>query len=100
MCKGNAESEHQYWYARYIENKWINTKICNSGKWFPQTPEGKTEPEPHYFGGITVHPDNGNVVYLSREINGIFEIDIVSQPVFGIHGTSGRDCIPYAIYLL
>lgn len=49
--------------------------MCDSGKWFPQTQEGQVEKEPHYFGGLTVHPSNSNVVYLSRQINGVFEIE-------------------------
>ena len=73
--KSPTENNHEYWYARYTANGWENHKICDSGKWFPQTPEGKKEFEAHYFGGMTVHPGNANVVYLSRQINGIFEIE-------------------------
>jgi len=69
------EMNHEYWYARYTKNGWAEYKICNSGKWFPQTPEGKREPEPHYFGGMSVHPGKANVVYLSRQINSVFEIE-------------------------
>ncbi|MFO7657725.1 MAG: BNR-4 repeat-containing protein [Bacteroidales bacterium] len=69
------ETSHEYWYARYTEKGWIDNKICDSGKWFPQTPEEKKEPEPHYFGGMSIHPGNANVVYLSRQINGVFEIE-------------------------
>jgi hypothetical protein len=49
--------------------------MCDSGPWFPQTPEGRREPEPHYFGGLTIHPDNADVVYLSRQKDGVFEIE-------------------------
>lgn len=70
-----TETIHEYWYARFIENGWIDNKICTSGKWFPQTPDGKIEPEPHYFGGMSIHPGNADVVYLSRQINGVFEIE-------------------------
>ncbi len=68
-------SNHEYWYARHTGNTWIDNKICNSGKWFPQTPEGEKEREVHYFGGMTIHPDNGNIVYLSRQVDGVFEIE-------------------------
>jgi hypothetical protein len=70
-----TETNHEYWYARYTENGWSNKKICNSGKWFPKTPEGQKEWEAHYFGGMTVHPDNANIVYLSRQVDGVFEIE-------------------------
>ncbi len=73
--KSPTENNHEYWYARYSKQGWINNKICDSGKWFPQTPEGQKEWEAHYFGGMTVHPDNANVVYLSRQVNGVFEIE-------------------------
>ena len=73
--KSPSINDHEYWYARYKPNGWVQKEICNSGKWFPQTPEGQTETETHYFGGMTVHPDNCNVIYLSRQINGVFEIE-------------------------
>ncbi len=69
-----TESNHEYWYARF-DDGWANTKICDSGKWFPQTQKGKTEREPHYFGGMTVHPNDAGIVYLSRQIKGVFEIE-------------------------
>ena len=73
--KSPTELNHEYWYARYTDHGWLNQKICDSGKWFPQTPAGQTEREPHYFGGMTIHPNNANVVYLSRQIDGVFEIE-------------------------
>lgn len=73
--KSPSEEDHRYWYARYVKGKWINHEICKSGKWFPKTLPGKTEREPHYFGGMTVHPDNANVIYVSRQIKGVFEIE-------------------------
>jgi hypothetical protein len=69
------ETDHRYYYANYVDGQWENHEICKSGKWFPQTQEGKKEREPHYFGGMTLHPDNANVIYLSREIDGVFEIE-------------------------
>ncbi|WP_430973759.1 BNR-4 repeat-containing protein [Sunxiuqinia rutila] len=69
------EVDHRYFYARYDGEKWVNTELCKSGRWFPQTPEREEESEPHYFGGMTLHPDNANVIYLSRQINGRFEIE-------------------------
>lgn len=70
-----SETDHRYWYAKYDGNQWINTEMCKAGKWFPQTQEGKTEREPHYFGNMSLNPVNTNVVYLSREIKGVFEIE-------------------------
>ncbi len=70
-----SETNHEYWYVRYSEKGWLENKMCDSGPWFPQTPEGRREPEPHYFGGLTIHPDNADVVYLSRQKDGVFEIE-------------------------
>ena len=70
-----SETDHRYWYAKYDGERWINEEICKAGKWFPQTQEGKREREPHYFGNMTLHPGNTNVVYLSREVDGVFEIE-------------------------
>lgn len=70
-----AETNHEYWYASYTPDGWLNHKIVDSGKWFPQTPEGQKEWEVHYFGGMSLHPGNPGVVYLSRQVNGVFEIE-------------------------
>lgn len=70
-----TEDNHEYWYAKFDGSKWSNQKICDSGPWFPQTPDGEKEWEPHYFGGMSIHPDNENVVYLSRKIKDFFEIE-------------------------
>ncbi len=73
--KSPTETNHEYWYARFIDGSWISNKVCDSGKWFPQTPKNQKEREPHYFGGMTVHPDNANVIYLSRQVADVFEIE-------------------------
>lgn len=65
---------HNYYYASWDGSKWITNHIVNSGKWFPQTPEGGTEPEPNYSGGMVLDPTNPSIVYLSKQVNGIFEI--------------------------
>lgn len=70
-----SETDHRYWYAKYDGSQWINNEMCAAGKWFPQTQAGKTEREPHYFGNLSVNPNNTNVVYLSREVEEVFEIE-------------------------
>jgi hypothetical protein len=71
------ETDHRYHYAWYDANagKWNDFEICKAGKWFPQTPEGEIEREPHYMGNMTVNPNKPNEIYLSREINKVFEIE-------------------------
>src|SRR5690606_38114987 len=71
------KTDHRYHYANYskAEKTWKDYEICKAGKWFPQTQLGKTERESYYMGNLTLHPINPNIVYLSRDVNGIFEIE-------------------------
>ncbi len=69
------EDEHLYRYAWWNGRRWVDRAIVAGGKWFPNTPAGKTEPEPHYSGGLCLDPDDPRFVYLSRPVNGRFEIE-------------------------
>ena len=69
-----TDTQHDYYYARWTGKRWENHLIEHSGTWFPQTPAGRTEPEPNYSGGIYLDPSNPKVVYLSKQVNGVFEI--------------------------
>jgi len=66
---------HVYCYARWDGHSWHNYKLVDSGNWFPQTPKGKAEPEPNYSGGIVIDHEDVNTIYLSREKQGVFEIE-------------------------
>ena len=70
-----AENNHRYRYARWTGSTWRDAELIAAGAWFPQTPNGTTEPEPHYSGGIVLDHTNPSVVYLSRPINNVFEIE-------------------------
>lgn len=83
-----AEKDHRYHYARWDGRAWTDVEMCPAGGWFPKTPEGKTEPEPHYSGGIVLDHDDPSIVYLSRPVNGVFEIERWSTPDFGTTWTS------------
>ena len=69
-----TDSDHRYNYAYWDGEKWINKEIVKSGKWFPQTLPGTTEREPHYSGGLSMDHENPSVVYLSKQVNDVFEI--------------------------
>jgi len=69
------EDSHEYRYARWNGRRWLDHKIVEAGGWFPETPEGETEPEPHYSGGVVLDHDAPSSVYLSRPINGTFQIE-------------------------
>lgn len=68
------ETDHRYNHAYWDGNQWVNKEITKAGKWFPQTPSGQTEKEPHYSGGLSFDHNNPSVIYLSKPVNDIFEI--------------------------
>jgi hypothetical protein len=69
------EDDHRYHYARWDGQQWLDFEIAPAGKWFPRTEPGQREPEPHYSGGMALDPANPSTVYLSRPVNGAFEIE-------------------------
>lgn len=69
------DSTHVYYYAFRKDGQWNNIKLVNSGKWFPETPLGEIEREPNYSGGVILNHHDPSMIYLSREINGVFEIE-------------------------
>jgi hypothetical protein len=69
------ETDHRYHYAQWDGKKWDDHEICPAGPWFPATPEGKKESEPHYSGGVVLDSADPAIVFLSRKIGGVFEIE-------------------------
>ena len=67
--------DHRYHYAAYDGEQWHDHEITRAGGWFPQTPEGEEEREQHYSGGVVLDHSDPSVVYLSREVDGVFEIE-------------------------
>lgn len=74
---------HNYYYAKWDGSQWNNHFIVNSGTWFPQTPSGQNEAEPNYSGGMSLNPENIATVYLSKQVNGVFEIYKYETPDSG-----------------
>lgn len=70
-----AENDHRYAFARWDGKVWLTAEVCSAGAWFPQTPDGKTEPEPHYSGGMSLDHSAPFTFYTSRRLEGIFEIE-------------------------
>jgi BNR repeat-containing family member len=70
-----SERDHRYHYACWTAGRWLDTEITPAGKWFPQTRLLRREREPHYSGGIALDHANPSIVYLSRQINGVFELE-------------------------
>jgi len=70
-----GERDHRYHYARWTGTLWEDYEISPAGRWFPETPVGTVEPEPHYSGGIDLHPSNPSIALLSRQRGNGFEIE-------------------------
>lgn len=71
----SSDSLHVYHYARYENGAWHRYRLAEAGSWFPHTAEGATEREPYYSGGMALDHSDPSTVYLSREKNGVFEIE-------------------------
>lgn len=97
------EHEHYYRYARWTGARWEDHQVCAAGRWFPQTPPGQQERELHYSGGIVLDHANPSIVYLSRLVGGVFEIEKcvtsdagatwTSQPI--THGSKRLNVRPF-----
>jgi hypothetical protein len=70
-----TENVHIYHYTWFDGEKWSDLELVNSGKWFPQTPAGRNEREPHYSGGLTISPTSGHELFISLTRNNVFEIE-------------------------
>lgn len=75
-----SEQDHRYHYARWDGRQWRDHELCGGGKWFPQTPAGGKEREPHYSSGLALDPANPAVVYLTRPVNGVRELEKWTTP--------------------
>jgi hypothetical protein len=71
------EDDHRYRYARWDGERWSDHEICASGSWFPVAKlDLRGRPYyTYYSGGVTLDHDDPSVVYLSREVERIHEIE-------------------------
>lgn len=69
------ETDHRYYYAYWDGSKWIDRQLANGGGWMPNLNQGDRVQEAHYSGGLVVDPVDVRSVYLSRKIDGFFEIE-------------------------
>lgn len=80
-----SPADHRYHYARWEGQAWRDVEITSGGSWFPQTPPNAVEREPYYSGGIAIDHQNPSDVYLSRPVNGVFEIERWAMSGAGQH---------------
>lgn len=72
------DGEHSYWYARWTGKEWENILITKAGPWFQRNDynsKGKIERENNYSGGVYLDHKNPTIVYTSRPVNNVFEIE-------------------------
>lgn len=70
-----AETDHRYHYARWNGKKWLDEELCKAGGMITVLEPGEKVEEAHYSGGVVLDHNNPSNVYLSRQVNGIFEIE-------------------------
>ncbi|WP_293668717.1 glycoside hydrolase family 88 protein [uncultured Parabacteroides sp.] len=74
----HACSIHSYWYAKWDGGKWVNIKITDAAQCFMRNDynnKNYLETEENYSGGVYLDHENPSVVYTSRPINNVFEIE-------------------------
>lgn len=69
------DTDHRYHYVSWNGKKWQDEEICKAGGWMPTLKHGEKNREPYYSGGISLDHESPSNVYLSREINGVFELE-------------------------
>ncbi len=66
---------HQYWYALRTTEGWERHEITAAGPGYTDAHPSSRWYDPYYSGGIALDPANPSVVYLSRQVEGVFEIE-------------------------
>jgi len=70
-----APDDHRYRYARWTGDGWEDHQITAAGSWFPAVADDRSRFEPYYSGGLCLDHDDPRTVYLSRPVNGVYEIE-------------------------
>lgn len=74
----HSRSIHSYWYARWNGKAWENHKITDAAQCFMRNDynnKNYLETEENYSGGVYLDHEDPSVVYTSRPINNVFEIE-------------------------
>jgi hypothetical protein len=73
-------TDHRYRYARWDGERWHDNEITPAGAWFSSAhvPAGARLARAtflYYSGGLALDHDDPSIVYLSRPVDGTFEIE-------------------------
>ncbi len=70
-----TNDDHRYRYARWDGTRWVDREIVRAGDSMSVNPA-----EPNYSGGISLDHEDPSIVYLSRQVKGIFEVEAWTTP--------------------
>ena len=70
-----TDTDHRYRYARWDGTRWVDRELVRAGRSMSVDPA-----EPNYSGGISLDHDDPSIVYLSRQVNGVFEVEAWTTP--------------------
>ena len=70
-----SETDHRYHYAAWDGSKWNDEEMTPAGSSMAIVPAGEKNRELFYSGGISLDHQSPANVYLSRQVNGIFELE-------------------------
>ncbi|MGN9812808.1 BNR-4 repeat-containing protein [Micromonospora sp. BQ11] len=70
-----TDADHRYRYARWTGTGWFDRELTAAGGTISGDPA-----EPNYSGGITLDHDDPSVVLMSRQVDGVFEIERWTTP--------------------
>ena len=77
-----SSRRHYYWYARWTGGRWVRHRFVAAGGTIADNGA-----EPWYSGGVTIDQENPSVVYLSREVKGMHEVETWRTPNGGSRWT-------------
>lgn len=75
-----SEDDHRYRYARWSGEGWVDSEITAAGAWFPEVARGVRRFDPYQSGGMALDHTDPAVVYVSRPVGGVFEIERWTTP--------------------
>jgi hypothetical protein len=66
-----SSTDHRYHYARWTGTRWEDHEFTRAGGTMSGSPS-----EPNYSGGITLDHADPTRVFLAKQVNGVFEIQV------------------------
>jgi hypothetical protein len=65
-----TNEDHRYRYAYWNGERWLDNEITKAG-----SSMSESKGEPNYSGGMNLNHRDPSIVYLSRQVKGVFEIE-------------------------